>query len=87
MKMIEPLFILSWLVKDDLTTWCRHLRVDVWANRRVIAVLEAAAHRIGKASKPRMEMARQKWCIHGDVIRDCATVGDFRHGAASDESR
>ena len=35
---------LAWLVNLLLFLWTLRLRLEVWANRRVIAALEAAAH-------------------------------------------
>ena len=36
--------VVAWIVNLLLFGWSLRLRMEVWANRRVIAALEAAAH-------------------------------------------
>ena len=43
---------LAWLLNLLLLGWLVRLRMEVWANRRVIAALEAAAHHSDPRDRP-----------------------------------
>jgi hypothetical protein len=47
----------AWLVNLLLLRWALRLRLEVWANRRVIAALEAAAHNSAQKSKQNRTLA------------------------------
>jgi hypothetical protein len=45
------------MVNLMLLLWALRLRIEVWANRRVIAVLEATAHQPQQKEKPKRTFA------------------------------
>lgn len=47
----------AWIVNLLLLLWSLRLRIEVWANRRVIAALEVAAQRSEQKVKPNRTVA------------------------------